>query len=85
MLHTKSHQNQHSGSWKEDFFSFFTICGNGSHLGHVTEFFSNLYLQVYIQNLVENNPVVLGKIKFNFHMSFNTSISFTPSRMRILN
>ena len=36
MLHTKFHQNQPSGSWKEDLSSVFTIYGHGSHLGHGT-------------------------------------------------
>ena len=76
MLHKKFHQNQPSGSWKEDFQSVFTIYGHGSHLGHVSSIMLmnfhflkiKMYLQAYIQNLAENGPVVTEKRKFNFHM-----------------
>ena len=69
MLHTKFHQNLPSGSWKEDFESVFTIYVYGSHLGHVTcKMLMNFYLQAYIQNLVENGPVVSEKKELNLHL-----------------
>ena len=44
------------------FLSFFTINGHGNHLGHVTSIISlnliSLYLKPYIQNLVQNGPMV---------------------------
>ena len=46
--------------------SIFTIYGHSSHLGHVN--FIKLYLQAYIQNKVENGPVVSEKSKLNFHI-----------------
>ena len=36
MLHTKFRENRPVGSGEEDFLVFFTIYGNGGHLGHVT-------------------------------------------------
>ena len=78
------HQNQPSGSWKEDFSSVLTIYGHGSHLGHVTSImlmnFISLSLQAYIQNLAENGPVVTDKTRNDLdlqysHISIN-SISF---------
>ena len=36
MLHTKFLGNRPAGSREEDFLRVFTICGHGSHLGHVT-------------------------------------------------
>ena len=41
---------------------FFAIYGRGSHLGHMT----STMLMAYIQNLVENGPVVSEKRKFVF-------------------
>ena len=35
MLHTKFLGNRPAGS-REDFLRVFTMCGHGSHLGHVT-------------------------------------------------
>ena len=40
MLHTKFRRNRPAGSG-EDFWSFFTICGCGTHLGHVTSIMSS--------------------------------------------
>ena len=72
MLYTKFHQNRPSGSWKEDFLKCFTIYGQCSHLGHVTDNmlmdFINFYLQAYKKNLVENGPVVSEKSKINLHL-----------------
>ena len=48
----------------------FTIYGHGGHLGHVTRImlrnFCTLYLKAFIQNLVQNGPVVSEKIWFEF-------------------
>ena len=70
MLHTKFHQNQPSGCWKEDFISVLTIYGHDSHLCHVTSImlmnFISLSLQAYIQNLAENGPVVTDKTSSSF-------------------
>ena len=48
----------------------FTIYGHGGHLGHVTRImltnFISLYLKAFIQNLVQNGPVVYEKIWFEF-------------------
>ena len=59
-----------SAKWflERRFLKILTIYGHGSHLGNVTckmlmNFFNNLYLQAYIQNLVENGPVVSEKNK----------------------
>ena len=45
---------------------------HGSHIVHVTckmlLNFINLYLQAYIQHLVENGPVVSNKRKLNFNL-----------------
>ena len=40
MLHTKFHGNRPAGSGEEDVWRIFTICGHGSHLGHVTSIMS---------------------------------------------
>ena len=44
------------------------VFGHGGHLGHVTalyqQIFISMYLKAYIQNLIENGPVVSEKIKF---------------------
>ena len=70
MLHTKFHQNWPTGSSKQDFLSIYTIYGYGSHLGHVTSImlinFHFLLPKNYIQNLVENGPVVSEISKFKF-------------------
>ena len=48
----------------------FTIYGHGGHVGHVTRImltnfiFISLYLKAFIQNLVQNGPVVSEKIRF---------------------
>ena len=64
-LHTKFHQIQPSGSWKEDFLKCFTVYEHGTRLGHVTSIilmnFISLYLQAYIQNLAEDGLVVTEK------------------------
>ena len=51
----------------------FTIYGRGGHLGHVTRimltnfhFLVHLYLKAFIQNLVQNGPIVSEKIRFEF-------------------
>ena len=48
----------------------FTIYGHGGHLGHVTRImltnFLSLYPKAFIQNLVQNGPVVSEKIRFEF-------------------
>ena len=59
MLHTKFHQNQPSGSWKEDFKVFLPYMGIAAILGHVTSIMlMNFHFlvpkQKYIQNLAEN-------------------------------
>ena len=36
MLHSKLHDHRTISSVGEDFLKFFTICGRGGHLGHVT-------------------------------------------------
>ena len=51
------------------FEGFFTIYGQGGHLGHVTSIiliyiFISMYLQVYIQNLVKYCQVVSEKSMF---------------------
>ena len=67
MLHTKFRENWPAGSG-EDFFKVFTIYGHGGHLGHVTSIksniFNSMYLKAYIQNLVQNGPVVSEKSVF---------------------
>ena len=70
MLHTKFRENRPAGSG-EDFLSVFTIYGHGGHLGHVTsiissDFYISLYLKDFIQNLVQNGPVVSEKIRLEF-------------------
>ena len=69
MLQTNFRSNLPTGSLKEDFLSVHTIYGLGGHLGHVTSiilinFHFSLYRKAYIQNLVENGPVVSEKSKF---------------------
>ena len=48
----------------------FTINGHGGHLGHVTRImfinFHFLVPEIFIQNLVQNGPVVSEKIWFEF-------------------
>ena len=70
MLHTKFHQNQPIGSWKEDFKVFYHIWvwqpSWSCDQHNLDEFFISLYLQAYIQNLAENGPEV--NEKSNFHM-----------------
>ena len=48
----------------------FTIYGHGGHFGHVTRImltnFHFLVLKAFIQNLVQNGPVVSEKIWFDF-------------------
>ena len=68
MLYTKVRRNRPTGSWKEEFLSVNTIYGHGSHLSHVTSImlmnFHFLVHKAYLQNLVENGPVVSEKSKF---------------------
>ena len=49
-------------------FQGFTIYGHGGHLGHVTsiisKIFISMYLNAYIQNLVQNGQVVSEKSVF---------------------
>ena len=70
MLHTKFRENRPTVSAVEAFRRVFTIYGHGGHLGHVTRimlnFFISLYLKAFIQNLVQNGPVVSEKIRFEF-------------------
>ena len=65
MLHTMFRENWLAGSGEEDFFKVYTIYGHGGHLGHVTsiisDIFISMYLKAYIQNLVQNGPVVSEK------------------------
>ena len=48
----------------------FTIYGHGGNPGYVTKImltnFLSLYLKAFIQNLVQNGPVVSEKIRFEF-------------------
>ena len=71
MLHTKFRENRPTGSG-EDLLRVFTIYGHGGHLGHVTRFmftnFNFLVPESFIQNLVQNGPVVSEKIRFEFCM-----------------
>ena len=54
MLHTNCHRNRHTGSWKQDFLSIYSIHGHGSHLGHVTSImFINFHFLV---------PKIINKI-----------------------
>ena len=50
------------------FEGFYHIYSHGGHLGHVTRimFTNSLYLKAFIQNLVQNGPVVSQKIWFDF-------------------
>ena len=68
MLHTKFRENWPTGIGEEYFFQCFTIYGHGGHLCHVTSIISNIfismYLRGYIQNLVQNGPVVSEKSVF---------------------
>ena len=71
MLNTEFRENWPAGSGEEDFLRVFTIYGHGSHLGHVTRimltnFHFLVYLKAFIQNLVQNGPVVSKKIRFEF-------------------
>ena len=64
MLHTKFRQNR---SRRRFLKVFFTIYGNGGHLGyrHVTSIMLiSMYPKAYLQNLVKNGPVVTEKSKF---------------------
>ena len=67
MLHTKFRGNRSNGS-VEDFCEVFNIYGHGDHLGHVTSTMSlnsiSIYLKAYIQNLVQNDPLVSEKSQF---------------------
>ena len=55
---------------KKIFEEFFTIYGHSGHLGHVTSIRSSdfhfLVLKAFIQNLVQNGPVVSEKIWLEF-------------------
>ena len=68
MLHTKFCEYWPAYSGEEDIFKVFTIYGHGGHLGHVTsiisKIFISMYLKAYIQNLVQNWPVVSEKSVF---------------------
>ena len=71
MLHTKFHENQPTGSGEEDFWRFLPYMGHGGHLGHVTRIMlTNFHflgdLKAFIQNFVQNGPVVSEKIWFEF-------------------
>ena len=70
MLYTKISMKSANRSWKEDFYKYLYVYENGSHLGHVTSIilvnFISLYPQNYIQNLVENAPVVSEKSEIKF-------------------
>ena len=56
--------------WRRRFLKVFTIYGHGGHLGHVTRIvlkkIISLYLKAFIQNLVQNGPVISEKIWFEF-------------------
>ena len=68
---------QFSTHWFREtrFFKYHTIHGHGSHLGHMTSItlinFHFLVPKKYIQNLVENGPVVSEKKQF---LDLNLSI-----------
>ena len=64
MLHTKFRRNRLTGSWKEYsvFCHIWTWQPSRSHDQHHVNGFS--YIKAYIQNLVENGPVVSEKRKF---------------------
>ena len=62
MVHTKSHQNQPSFSWKEDFKGF-TIYEHDRHLAHVTSI-----MLMMIKNCLKRGTVVTEKSKFYCHM-----------------
>ena len=68
MLHTKFCENWPAYSGKEDFIKVFTIYGHAGHLGYVTsiisKIFISMYIKAYIQNLVQNGPVVFEKSVF---------------------
>ena len=70
MLHTNFRENPPTSSGEDDFRRVFTIYGHGGHLGHVTSIMSSdfisLYLKAFIQNLVQNGPVISEKIGFEF-------------------
>ena len=70
MLHSKFRGNRPTSSGEEDFLRVFTIYWHGGHLGHVTmimlTIFIYLYLKAFIQNLVQNGPVVSEKIWLEF-------------------
>ena len=55
---------------KKNFEGFFNIYGRGGHLGHVTSvmstYFHFLLPESFIQNFVQNGPVVSEKIRFEF-------------------
>ena len=55
---------------KKIFEVLFIIYRHGGHLGHVTRIMLkkiiSLYLKAFIQNLVQNGPVVFEKIRFEF-------------------
>ena len=64
MLHT-FRENWPAYSGEEDFFKVFTIYGHGAHLDqHHIKKFHYMYLKAYIQNLVQNGPVVSEKSVF---------------------
>ena len=64
ILYTKFRESWPAGFGEEDFFNV-TMYGHGGHLVHVTSIIStifiSLYLNDYIQNLVQNGPVVSEK------------------------
>ena len=71
MLHTKFRGNRPAGSEEEDFLRVFTVYGCGGHLGHVTraschQIFISMYLNGFIQNMVQISTVVSEKIQFEF-------------------
>ena len=63
----------------------FTIYGHGGHLGHVTRImFTNFHFLVpetFIQNFVQNGPVVSEKIWFEFLYVHDLGSSFIQTMM----
>ena len=51
---------------KKNFEGFFNMYGHNGHLGHVTSIMScnSNFLVAYIQNLVQNGPLVSEKKQF---------------------
>ena len=70
MLHTKFREKQPAGSGEEDFEGFSPYMGMAAILvmlqASCHQIFISLYLKAFIQNLVQNGPVVSEKMWFEF-------------------